>query len=264
MKRLFVMFVAAVFMVACSSTNSSQATSTRPARNQNFSVTLSGQTAEETTPSPLPPAVTSNATITQTVTTDNVSTASSSTLHIVDSQGYSMLDGYYIIGEVQNDGANPVRSVKVTAVYEYKFSGKPIMTLGTESTTALLDVIPPDGKAPFKLGPYTFGRPITMYELKVQGQTGNLARQDLVLQSSNEYSVGSWLYLRGEIKNTGDKNAAYVKAIITLYDPKGSVVGVISTYTAPDTIAAGGYSTFAVTTNYWPNFDHYSIQIQAQ
>src|SRR5258708_9867856 len=144
------------------------------------------------------------------MTADNANASSDASLEVVDSQGYAMLDGYYIIGEVQNNGAAPISSVKVTATYEYKFSGKPIVTLGTESTSALLDVIPPSGKAPFKLGPDTFAKPITMYELKVQGQAGTLSKQDVIIQSSNEYSVGSWLYLRGEINNTGNGNAQYV------------------------------------------------------
>ena len=155
-------------------------------------------------------------------------------------------------------------SVQVTAVYEYKPNGRPITTLGTEKTSTLLSVIPANGKAPFKLGPYVFPEPVTMYELKVQGQAGNLPRQDLVLQSSNDYSAGTWLYLRGEIKNTGSISAQYVKAIVTLYDPKGSVVGVLDTYTTPDAIPAGEYSNFQVMTDYWPNFDHFSVQIQAQ
>ena len=141
-----------------------------------------------------------------------------------------MVNGYYIIGEIQNNTNTPMASVEVTAIYEYKPNGRPIATLGTEKTSTLLDIIHPNGKVPFKLGPYVFSEPVTMYELKVQGQAGTLQRQDLVLQSSNSSSAGTWLYVRGEIKNTGSANAQYVKAVITLYDPKGSVISILSTF----------------------------------
>jgi len=154
--------------------------------------------------------------------------------------------------------------VLVSAIYEYKPNGKPLVTLGTEQTTTLLDVIPAGGKAPFKLGPYFFGLPVTLYELKVQGQAGNPGRQDLALQSSNAYTSGAWLYVRGEIKNTGANSAQYVKAVVTLYDSEGKVVGVLAAYTNAGTIPPGGFSTFQASTNYWPGYDHFVIEIQGQ
>ncbi len=81
---------------------------------------------------------------------------------------------------------------------------------------------------------------------------------------ANSYSAGSWLYVRGEILNNGTTDAKFVKAVITLYDQYGNVIGAFSTYTNPSTVPAGGYAPFTASTEYWPNFDHFTVQVQGQ
>ena len=159
-------------------------------------------------------------------------------------------------------------NIKLTATYYYQRAGKPV-EVGTLNGSTLLDVIPAYSKAPFVIGPFhsttNNAGPVTYFDLHETGQSGTLPRQDLVVPAtSNSYSAGSWLYVRGEVQNTGTTDAKFVKAIITLYNPDGTIIGAISTYTNPSTIPAGGSAPFSASTEYWPNFDHFTVQVQAQ
>jgi hypothetical protein len=181
-----------------------------------------------------------------------------------------MNDGFYIFGEMLNNTATPMGNIKITATYYYQSAGRPVV-IGTKVGTTLLDVIPAYGTAPFVIGPFvaltnTHSGPVTWYDLHEEGQTAStLSRQDLVVQTgANSYSAGSWLYVRGEILNPGKTDAKFVKVVITLYDPNGNIIGALSTYTNPGTVPAGGFAPFSVSTEYWPNFDHFNVQIQAQ
>jgi hypothetical protein len=180
-----------------------------------------------------------------------------------------MNDGFYIFGEMLNNTATPMGNIKITATYYYQSAGRPVV-VGTKVGTTLLDVIPAYGTAPFVIGPFVVltnahTGPVTWYDLHEEGQAGTLPRQDLVVQTgANSYSAGSWLYVRGEILNPGKTNAKFVKVVITLYDPNGNIIGALSTYTNPSTIHAGGFAPFSASTEYWPNFDHFNVQIQGQ
>jgi hypothetical protein len=274
MKRPSIFILGAICLAACASQTPAAVTLAAPRALRSATATAAAaavSTSVSQSLSPTPLAVTPAAGTPVEVASTAQAAAPSATaaadnplLKVTSSRGYLAQQGYYIIGEVENLGAAPMSAVQVSAIYEYKFSGKPIMDLGSEQTTTALSVIPAKGKSPFILGPYTFPEPVTMYELKVQGQEGRLPRQDLVVQSSNDYSVGSWLYLRGEVRNTGTTNAQYVKAVFTLYDQYNHVIGVVQAYASPDSIPAGGFSTFAAATDYWPGFDHYALQVQGQ
>jgi hypothetical protein len=181
-----------------------------------------------------------------------------------------MNDGFYIFGQMLNNTATPMGNINITATYYYQSAGRPVV-VGTKVGTTLLDVIPAYGTTPFVIGPFialtnTHSGPVTWYDLHEEGQTAStLSRQDLVVQTgANSYSAGSWLYVRGEILNTGKTDAKFVKVVITLYDSNGNIIGALSTYTNPSTISAGGFAPFSVSTEYWPNFDHFSVQIQGQ
>lgn len=181
-----------------------------------------------------------------------------------------MNDGFYIFGELLNNSATPMGNIKITATYYYQSAGKPVV-VGTMEGSSLLDVIPAYGQAPFIVGPFvvltnTHSGPVTWYDLHEEGQaTSTISRQDLVVQTgANSYSAGTWLYVRGEILNTGTTDAKFVKAVITLYDQNGNIIGALSTYTNPSTVPAGGFAPFSVSTEYWPNFDHFTVQVQGQ
>jgi hypothetical protein len=276
MKKNFLILIVSILLTACSTAASNDAGNSRrtPVAQIQLQPSQSQPTAiaqppvADTSTSTLIPATgtpSSNSSVTAAATADPSLPAD---LDVLSSQSYTMNDGFYIVGELLNNTATPMGNIKITATYYYQRAGKPV-ALGTQDGSTLLDVIPAYGKAPFVIGPYvlttTKAGPVTWYDLHEEGQTGTLPRQDLVVQTgANSYSAGSWLYVRGEIQNTGTTDAKFVKAVVTLYNPDGVIIGAISTYTHPSSVPAGGYAPFTASTEYWPNFDHLTVQVQGQ
>jgi len=274
MKKFFLILIVSVLLTACSTTASNTTRTSRqtpvaqlPVQSNQSLATAQPTIADSSSPTPIPATVTPSPvpSVTPDATADPSQPAG---LDVIARQGYAMNDGFYIVGELLNNTATPMGNIKITATYYYQRAGKPV-ALGTMDGTTLLDVIPAFGMAPFLIGPYasttTKAGPVTWYDLHEEGQTDTLPRQDLEVQTgANSYSTGSWLYVRGEILNKGTTDAKFVKAVVTLYDQYGNVIGAMATYTNPSTIPAGGYAPFSVSTEYWPNFDHFTVQVQGQ
>lgn len=201
------------------------------------------------TPTPIPPAPTPTPTPTQ----------APPVLIILSSQSYVQYGYYFIVGEVWNNTNVPMEYVKIVATL-YDNNG---YITGTGLTYTDLDVIAPGGKSPFETmtNPYVG---TTNYKLQVQGREGTLGRQDLVISNSFYYVQYEYLFVVGEVKNTGTTPAEYVKPVVTLYDSNGNVVGTGLTYTDLTIIPPGGDSPFDIMINHFPNFDHYEIQVQGR
>jgi len=178
-------------------------------------------------------------------------------LEILSHQSYVDLAWFHIVGEVRNNSSVPIEYVKIVATL-YDVTGK---VAGTDYTYTDIDVIPPGGKAPFETGTDEWAG-TTQYKLQVQGSPGDLPRQDLVILSHDSYVDGDWLHVRGEVQNTGETEAKYVKVVVTLYDAADQVVGMDYTYCELDVIPPGETSPFETGTDHWPNFDHYEIQVE--
>ena len=277
MKNFHLILIISVLLLTACSAAASNSLQTPVAQIQVQSTsqplaTAQPSVADTSTSTPIPlitgtPTSASSVTVTPTPTEDPSQPAG---LDVLSHQGYSMNDGFYIFGQMLNNTATPMGNINITATYYYQSAGRPVV-VGTKVGTTLLDVIPAYGTTPFVIGPFialtnTHSGPVTWYDLHEEGQTAStLSRQDLVVQTgANSYSAGSWLYVRGEILNTGKTDAKFVKVVITLYDPNGNIIGALSTYTNPGTVPAGGFAPFSVSTEYWPNFDHFNVQIQAQ
>jgi hypothetical protein len=282
MKRLSLL-ITLVLLTACSSTPSTPASgynrssTTAEGSNQNAGALAAAITptpisteapTDTPTPTPTPTALPTTAvSASETPTASATESPNTPDLEILSHKGYTAYEGYYIVGEVQNNTDTPMGSVEVTATFYNKRVGKPQTEVGMVSAFTLIDVIPPKGKAPFKIGPFT-DSPVKLYEVKavtVQGQaTESLPQQNLVVTYHDQYYEGQWLVIRGDVKNTGTTEAKFVKAVITLYDTRDRVVGVEYAYTDPDTIPAGGTASFETQTNLWGGFDHSEAQATGQ
>jgi hypothetical protein len=106
--------------------------------------------------------------------------------------------------------------------------------VGTGFTYSELDVIPPGGKSPFTIAIDQYGKD------------------------------DGWLYIRGEVVNTGQSDAEWVKVVATLYDAQGNVVGAEYSYAELDVVPAGGRSPFEILLEQWEGFDSYLLQVQGQ
>lgn len=66
--------------------------------------------------------------------------------------------------------------------------------------------------------------------------------------SWNWYKTGSGLYQAvGELKNTGDSNASFIKCIVTLYSDAGDILASEFTYAMLDIVQPGEVTPFKVT-----------------
>ena len=273
MKKILPILAACALLTACSTAASQSARSRRTPvaqiqvqADQPLATTQSAPVSDMSTPSAAPASANPTAPVaaSPTVTLDP---SNPSGLDVLSRQSYTANDGFYVVGELLNNTTSPMGGIKITATYYYQRAGKPVV-LGTLDGSTMLQVIPAGGRAPFLIGPFvvttTKAGPVTWYDLQEQGQAAPLPRQDVAVSTANSYSTGSWLYVRGDVQNRGTTDAKFVKAVITLYDPAGNTVGAISTYTNPSTVSAGGSAPFTASTEYWPNFDHFSVQVQAQ
>ena len=172
---------------------------------------------------------------------------------------YEQYDWYHIVGELENASDTPIEWVKIVATL-YDTAGE---VVGTGYTYSELDVIPPGGRSPFSIGIDEYGA-VDSYKLQIEADVGELGRQDLVIGSHGTYEQYDWLYIRGEVQNTGDTDAEWVKIVATLYDAAGNAVGMGYTFADLDVVPAGGTSPFDMSVDWWEGYDRYVLQVQGE
>jgi len=186
-------------------------------------------------------------------------------LEILSHQSYvDSLGWYHIVGEVQNNSDVPMEFVEVIA----KLYDATHEVIGTKLTFTAPDMIFPGGKAPFDIIALRRSQwaNIKEYDLQVKGDVSQaLLEQKLVLLNQNSHIQGDYLYVAGEVQNTGE-TPTLVKIIITLYDADYNVVNTNWSYADAGIIAADATSSFEVKIQYQadPNNFHYQIQIEEE
>jgi hypothetical protein len=186
-------------------------------------------------------------------------------LQILSHHSYvDALGWYHIVGEVQNNSNAPMEFVEVIA----KLYDDANIVIGAKLTFTAPDVIFPGGRAPFDL--ITLRRSqwdkIKTYKLEVTGDVSReLLQQHLVLVNQNSHIEDGFLYVSGEVENTG-ATPTLVKLIITLYDSNRNVVNTNWGYAANGIIAPNQTSTFQVKIEHQtdPRNFHYNIQIEEE
>jgi len=176
---------------------------------------------------------------------------------VLHSFSYEQYEWYHIIGEVENTLDTPIGWVKIVATL-YDSAGE---VVGTGFTYSEMDVIAPRGRSPFNIGIDEYGE-VDSYELQVEADHGELGRQDLLVGSHDAYEEYDWLHIRGEVQNTGDTDADWVKVVATLYDGAGIVVGMGYTFTELDVVPAGGTSPFDMVVDWWEGYEYYELQVE--
>jgi hypothetical protein len=190
-------------------------------------------------------------------------TADISQLEILSHQSYvDSLGWHHIVGEVQNNSDTPMEFVEVVA----KLYDETNEVIGVKLTFTTPDVIFPGGKAPFDvitLRPSQWQR-IRKYELQVKGDLAqNLIDQRLVLLNQNSYIQNGFLYVTGEVHNTG-VSPALVKLIVTLYDVNRQVINTNWSYADLGIIPVDHTSPFQVKIAHTTDPNNFSYQIQIE
>lgn len=192
-------------------------------------------------------------------------TADPSQLEILSHQTYvDTLGWHHIVGEVQNNSEATMEFVEVTA----KLYDEASEVIGTKLTFTTPDVIFPGGKAPFDvitLRPSQWQQ-IKEYKLQVQGdEAKELLSQNLILLNQNSRIQDGFLYVSGEVQNTG-QSPALVKLIVTLYDANLKVINTNWSYANLGIIPVNQTSPFEVKIAHStdPNNFNYRIQIEEE
>ncbi len=166
-----------------------------------------------------------------------------SNLQVLNYSSYTNSNGLpVVVGEIVNDGKDPVKSVEVKVSF-MDDSGQ-VIDSGEAATAAA--IIPPGQKSPFMIvGSVGYADSITGYQLQIM----NFAKaqsKPVMLQvvSTGEFSDGvSEVSIIGDISNLGEDAATNTKVHATFYDDSGRVIGYSS---SPDssTIESNGKINF--------------------
>jgi len=170
----------------------------------------------------------------------------------------------FFVGEITNHSSDAVSSASV-AITVNSPAGE---LLATDSGGSLLDVIPPGATAPFRVSFWHGDVPeesetVSTVEGKVAAQyvLHNNYKQFELVEHSLRSSEGDFRVV-GQVRNVGDREAHYVKVIVTGYDAEGNVVAVDSGSTELDRLEPGGTSPFEVDTFTAVPVADYKIQVE--
>lgn len=215
------------------------------------------------TAQPLPPPTNTPAPSVDTPSTNQI--ANASRLSVVSHHSYvDTLGWYHIVGEVQNNATVPMEFVEVIA----KLYDESENVIGTKLTFTAPNVIFPGGRAPFDIIALRRSQwqQIKTYRLQVKGDVSqSLLKENLVLLNQTSYIEDGFLYVEGEVQNTGN-TPTLVKLVITLYDADRNVINTNWGYADAGILLANHTSSFEVKINHQtdPNNYHYTIQIEEE
>jgi hypothetical protein len=135
-----------------------------------------------------------------------------------------------------------------------------------EYTYAMIDVLAPGQKAPFKVRFYDYPD-YASYDLTVTYHTTSQpARTGVSVLSSSTWS-GYELYTVGEVQNNTTGNVKRIKVVVTYYDASGRVTNADYTYVLLDVLGPGQkgpfrtfahnrpHSSYTFSVQYWPTSD---------
>lgn len=175
-----------------------------------------------------------------------------SALRIANLHSWTTSSGVlYVTGEVSNQGAQPVGPVPVT-VSLLREDGS---SVGGAADVTLGHAIPPGGFAPFSL---RFGQGLPLDAPRYEALMGRedwqpqpfntLASPEslTLLSDSSQYSADGSLFLTGTARNTSAEALRAVRAVATLFDNAGRVIGTGFVDVTPDPLPAGESADFTI------------------
>jgi len=183
---------------------------------------------------------------------DVMGTSIKSTNSYVDQYGYA-----HIIGEFVNNQDKTLNFVKFIATL-YDVSGN---VLDTEFAYSIIDVVHPYTKTPFEITVSGNVDMISKYEVQSSVSQSSPLPQKLELSPvrvfEDEYG---YHHVVGEVSNTGESTAHFVKIISSFYDKNDDLVGVGWAYTTLDNIYPNGKSPFEIIISDFISTNGYSFQ----
>lgn len=185
-------------------------------------------------------------------------------LEFEDTAGYVERGNAVIIGTVRNNLDEPVTFVKIVgSLYDQEER-----IIETGFTYTEMDNLYPGERSPFKLRIRDVNDFAT-YRLEIEFSRGarNGYRDLEILDSRGSYDQRGNFKIIGEVKNTGNREADFVKVVFTGYkrtDDQREIAAVGFTYTDLGTIAPGQKSPFNLRVRSpFKEVTHYVLKVQA-
>jgi len=153
----------------------------------------------------------------------------------------------WCFGEVHNQSDAELEQVRIAV----RLLDAKKQELASGDAFVLLDLIEPDGRAPFAIhfspAPSSFASYEVIPLSGVPAYVGSYYRDLEVRDVSGEGERYAAYTVFGHILNVGPEEAVEVTVVVTLYDPLGRVVGVRKGTPEHNVIPRGGETTFRVT-----------------
>lgn len=160
--------------------------------------------------------------------------------------GRTPMGGVWCLGEVHNTTGTSLDQVQVLV----DLHDEEHRVLATAQGFVQLDLVAPDGRAPFALlfeeAPASFSsyeaRPLSGVPAYVAGYYRDLELRD-VQTEGERYATYT---VRGRVVNVGPEDAVGVTVVVTAYDALGRVIGVRQGVPEHNVVPRGGETTFQV------------------
>ncbi|MGE5221574.1 MAG: FxLYD domain-containing protein [Omnitrophica WOR_2 bacterium] len=160
---------------------------------------------------------------------------------------YEGSNDLYIVGEVKNNTNSNIGFVSVKATLRDS-SGT---LVDVASSYTMVSTLSPGEKSPFQIM-FFYLEPWTSYELSVNWDTTAQVSYPLMVLSVNKsYDPLGDFHLVGEVVNQYSEPRTWVKAVATLYDMSGNVIGAETTYVDPYDLDPGQTATFDILAMSW-------------
>ena len=175
--------------------------------------------------------------------------------------GYFDRDYYYLVGEVFNPTNSNINFVKVVAT----FYDENRTVIGTAFTYTELDIIEPNTTVPFKISSYPDKIKPASCKLDVDyNTTSEQPFSGISIKSHSGFFDDRGYYkIVGEVENTSNIPAEFVKIIAAYYNSSGDVIGTAFTYTDIDIVEVGGRAPFELS-SYPKSINPASCKLQVQ
>lgn len=146
-----------------------------------------------------------------------------------------------VVGEVYNDRGGPIENVTVTVVFFE--DGERV---GEASAPVIVTPLADDAKSPYSVRLRNQTVDPDDYEVSVDFDERDGAPYGGldVTEVQTEHRGQDRIDVRGTVENTGDETVERTRVAITFYDENGSVIGVRSASTSPESLAPGEAGEF--------------------
>jgi len=194
-------------------------------------------------PTPTPTPTPTNVPIPTNTPTPTATTAPSGVYVLSNHSSYvDSIDYLHIVGEVQNNTANNLRFVKITANI-FNNTGQ---LLDTDFTYIFLDNLPAGDKTCFHI---LLNEPAGWSYFEFEAPTYSTDGEPLpnlaILNDSGSYdSTFGWYQIIGQVRNDEGTRVEYVSPVGTVYSGSGVVVGCDFTYINSTHLETGQTSAF--------------------